>query len=112
MANFMPQLPFNVPAMHLKRSVIKVNGVNQEQFTAGATFYCSAKSYGGTEKVVNGVYVIEDTWNIDTWYNSVFGKGDRIRFLDDGQTFEIIATPENINRRGQYMRFKVSAIGG
>ena len=112
MADYKPQLPFNVPALHLKRSTEKINGVNQESFTEGVTFYCSAKSYGGTEKVVNDVYVIEDTWQIDTWYNPAFGKGDKIRFLDDNREYEILASPENINRRGQYMRFKVVSIGG
>lgn len=112
MKQYQPSVPFNVPALHLKRSTEKVNGVNQEVFTEGETFFCSAKSYGGTEKVVNGVYVIEDTWQIDTWYNPAFGKGDRIRFLDDNSEYEILASPENINRRGQHMRFKVSRIGG
>ena len=115
---YQPQVPFTVPAMHLKRKTKKVNGVNQESFTEGGMFYCSAKSYGGTEKTVNGVYVIEDTWTIDTWFNPAFEKGDKIRFLDevgdDGKypEFEVLASPENINRRGQYMRFKVSRIGG
>lgn len=109
---YQPQVPFSVPAMHLKRTKTKINGVNQEGFEEQSIFYCSAKSYGGTEKIVNGVYVIEDTWQIDTWYNPAFGKGDRIRFLDDQTEFEILASPENINRRGQYMRFKVSRIGG
>lgn len=115
---YQPQVPFSVPAIHLKRTTTKVNGVNQNVFAEGSLFYCSAKSYGGTERVVNGVYVIEDTWTIDTWYNPNFGKGDKIRFLDekdgDGNyvEFEILASPENINRRGQYMRFKVSRIGG
>lgn len=110
--SYQPQVPFTVPAMHLKRKTNKVNGVNQETFTESGMFYCAAKSYGGTEKVVNDVYVIEDTWLIDTWYNPDFGKGDRIRFLDDMREYEILASPENINRRGQYMRFKVVAIGG
>lgn len=109
---YQPQVPFNVPAVHLKQTTEKINGVNQPTFTEGETFYCSAKSYGGTEKTVNGVYVIEDTWTIDTWYNPAFKKGDRVRFLDDETEFEILASPENINRRGQYMRFKVSRIGG
>lgn len=111
---YQPQVPFNVPALHLKRSdkPQKVNGVNKYTYTEGKKFYCSAKSYGGTEKVVNDVYVIEDTWTIDTWFNPAFGKGDKIRFLDDGTEYEILASPENINRRGQYMRFKVSRIGG
>ena len=113
--DYQPNLPFNVPALHLKRSDKPefVNGVNQYVYTeAKESFFCSAKSYGGTEKVINGVTVIEDTWQIDTWFNPAFGKGDRIRFLDDNTEFEILARPENINRRGQYMRFKVSMIGG
>lgn len=109
---YQPQVPFTVPAMLLKRSLTKVNGVNQESFTENITFSCSAKSYGGTEKQVNGVTVIEDTWTIDTWYNPDFKKGDKIRFLDDGTEYEILANPENINRRGQYMRFKAVGIGG
>ena len=109
---YQPQAPFSVPARLLKRSIRKVNGVNQELFTEKTMFFCAAKSYGGTEKVVNDVYVIEDTWQIDTWYNPDFAKGDRIRFLDDNTEYEILASPENINRRGQYMRFKVLAIGG
>lgn len=109
---YQPQVPFTVPAMHLKQTTEKVNGVNQPTFTESGMFYCSAKSYGGTEKTVNGVYVIEDTWTIDTWYNPAFKKGDRIRFLDDMTEFEVLASPENINRRGQYMRFKVVRIGG
>ena len=112
MADYKPNLPFNVPAMLLKRTLTKVNGVNQESFTEKTMFFCSAKSYGGTEKQVNGVTVIEDTWTIDTWYNPDFGKGDKIRFLDDGTEYEILASPENINRRGQYMRFKAVGIGG
>lgn len=112
MRPYEPQVPFTVPALHLKRTKTKVNGANQETFTEGDIFYCSAKSYGGTEKVVNGVYVIEDTWTVDTWYNPDFGKGDKIRFLDDDSEYEILASPENINRRGQYMRFKVVRVGG
>lgn len=112
MADYKPNLPFNVPAMLLKRSLTKVNGVNQESFTEKIAFFCSAKSYGGTEKQVNGVTVIEDTWTIDTWFNPDFRKGDKIRFLDDGTEYEILASPENINRRGQYMRFKAVGIGG
>lgn len=112
MADYKPNLPFNVPAMHLKRTLTKVNGANQESFTEKTMFFCSAKSYGGTEKQVNGVTVIEDTWTIDTWFNPDFKKGDKIRFLDGTMEYEILATPENINRRGQYMRFKAVGIGG
>lgn len=109
---YQPQTPFLTPCKLLKRTTTKVNGVNQETFTESDDFMCSAKSYGGTEKVVNDVYVIEDTWTVDTWYNPKIAKGDKIRFLDDNREYEIMNNPENINRRGQYMRFKVVAIGG
>lgn len=112
MADYKPQLPFNVPAMHMRCNSKSEGGMKTESFTDTSMFYCSAKSYGGTEKVVNDIYVIEDTWVIDTWFNPAFKKGDHIRFLDDGREFKILASPENINRRGQYMRFKVVAIGG
>lgn len=109
---YQPQVPFNVPAVHVKRTLSKVNGVNHESFEDGELFYCSAKSYGGTEKVVNDVLAIEDTWQIDTWFTPSIRKGDRIRFLNDETEYRILATPENINMRGQYMRFKVVRIGG
>ena len=112
MRSYQPTVPFSVPALLRKQTLEKVNGVNQPTFTDAVKFACSAKSYGGTEKVVNGLLVVEDTWQIDTWYNPAFGKGDRIRFLDDDTEYEILASPENIGRRGQYMRFKVVRICG
>lgn len=112
MKQYQPNVPFSVPARLLKRKTEKINGIIQESFVEDMSFSCSAKSYGGTEKEINGVWVIEDTWTIDTWYHPKFEKGDRIKFLDTEREYEIIASPENINRRGQYMRFKVAAIGG
>lgn len=109
---FVPNMPYDIPAQHLRRETQTINGMKKEVFTPADTFFCSAKSYGGTEKVVNDITVIEDTWQIETWFNPAFKKGDRMRFLDDGSEYEFMATPENINRRGQYMRFKVKQVGG
>ena len=112
MAEYKPNLPFNTPIQLLKRSMTKVNGANQPVYTPSITVFCSAKSYGGTEKEVNGVTVIEDTWSIDTCYHPDFQKGDHIRFLDDSTEYEILASPENIERKCRYMKFKVQRIGG
>jgi hypothetical protein len=109
---YKPKTPFNVPCLLLKCTLEKVNGVNQPTFAEDMTFFCSAKSYGGTEKIVNNLSVIEDTWYIDAWYNPRIAKGDHIRFLDDNSEYEILATPENIERKGVWMRFKVRHIGG
>lgn len=110
--NFEPSLPFDTPALLLKMQTEKINGVNQPTYTEAHQFFCSAKSYGGTEKQVNGVTVIEDTWTVDAYYDPAFDAGDKIRFLDDNTEFKILARPENINRKGLYMRFKVTRVGG
>lgn len=113
MANYKPQLPFNVPAKILSATFSKVNGVNVKTFTEGKdVIFLSARSYGGTEKVVNGQYVIVDTLTIETWYRPDIRSQDRIKLLDDNSVWEILNTPEDINRRHQYLKFKVERVKG
>ena len=112
MSEYKPNLPFTTPIQLLKRTLHKVNGANQPVYLPSIILFCTAKSYGGTEKIVNDIVVVEDTWLIDTCYHPDFEKGDHIRFLDDDAEYEILASPENIERKCKYMKFKVSRIGG
>lgn len=112
MANYKPSLPYNVPAQILKGSYEKVNGVNVKNFTNGDVIFVSAKSYGGTEKVSNDKYVIIDTLIIETWFRPDITSIDRIKLLDDGSVWEILNTPEDIDRRHQYLKFKVQRTKG
>ena len=73
---------------------------------------CSFKTYGGTEKEVNGVYSVEDTANVETWYRPDITSECRIKLLSTGAVYEIINAPENINMRGKYCKFKVRRING
>lgn len=78
-------------------------------------FFGSFKTYGGTEvkeKVVNGIYVIEDTANIETWYRPDITSNCRIGRANDGAIFDIINEPENINMRNQFLKFKVRRVKG
>lgn len=109
---YKPKQPFNVAAKILTPTIQKVNGVNQKTFIAGDNFFCSAKSYGGTEKVINGVYVLEDTMQIETYYRPDILASCRIKLLDDLSEWEIISDPENIERRNQFLVFKVRRIAG
>lgn len=109
---YKPQQPFNVPAKILTATYTKVNGVKTKTFTEGDIFFCSAKSYGGTEKTVNGVYAIEDTMQIETYYRPDIVSSSSIKLLDDGSTWEVLNTPENIDRRNQFLVFKVKRITG
>ena len=109
---YRPSSPFTTPTQILNGLYTNVNGVRTKQYVEGAIVFVSAKSYGGTEKVVNDVYVIEDTMVIETWYRPDIKSTDRIRLLDDNSEWEIINTPEDIERRHQYLRFKVKRIKG
>lgn len=107
MSSYKPSLPFNVPARILKGEYTKINGVNKKTFTECDIIYVSAKSYGGTETNVNDTIVITDTINIETWYRPDITGIDGLRLLDDNSDWEIIGNPENIDRRNQFLKFKV-----
>lgn len=102
---------FNVPVILLVPETKKVNGVTTKTFTEGECFFVSAKSYGGTEKVINNQYVVEDTMVIESWYYPEIKSDCRIRFAD-GSEWEIINTPENISMMNKYLRFKVRRVMG
>lgn len=112
MSAYKPQQPFNVPARILKGSFEKINGVNVKKFTEGALIWISAKSYGGTEKVINDKYIIVDTLSIETWYRPDICSEDAIKLLDDNSIWEILNTPEDIERRHQFLKFKVQRYKG
>lgn len=91
----------------------RVNGVLKKEYPdAGALFFANFKSYGGTEKTVNDVKVIEDTAVITTWYRPDIKSDCRVVRLEDGAVFEIINEPEDINFRHQFLIFKVRRIKG
>lgn len=109
---YRPKQPFNVAAKIRTVTTIKVNGINQKTFTDGDNFFCSARSFGGTEKVVNNVYVLEDTMQIETYFRNDIKADCHIVLLDDNSEWEIISDPENIERRNQFLSFKVRRIKG
>lgn len=109
---YTPSSPFTTPALILKAEYRKVNGVNVKTFTETDLIYVSAKSYGGTETTVNGKITIVDTLNVETWYRPDITSKDCIRLLDDDSEWEIINTPEDIERRHQFLKFKVQRRSG
>lgn len=111
MAEYKPNAPFNVPFFLLTPTTTTVKGVLKKTFTKSTEpFYCSFRTFGGTEKVVNDVVVLEDTATVETWYDPSITADCNIEI--NGQQYEILGTPENINMRNQYLKFKVRAIKG
>ena len=103
---------FNVPAKILKPVTTKVNGIATKTFSESETIFVSAKSYGGTEKIVEDMYVIEDTMVIETFYRPDITSDCNLKLLDDDSTWEILNTPENIDRRNMFLKFKIKRIKG
>lgn len=109
---YRPAAPFTVAMMLLTPTETKVYGVTQKSYTEGATFFGSFRTFGGTEREKNGVITLEDTATIDTWFRPDIGANCDIKILETGAIYEIIGTPEDIDMRHQYLRFKVRRIGG
>lgn len=72
----------------------------------------SARSYGGTEKELNGKLVILDTMTVECFYTPEITSADGLMLLDDGSKWEIMNNPEDIERRHQFLKFKIQRVVG
>lgn len=113
---YAPAAPFVVPMKLLAPVVTNVRGARVKDYAkpsdVDTVFFGSFRTFGGTERMANDVYAIEDTATIDTWFDPSITSDCRVYVCQTGRTYEIIGTPENIDMRNQYCSFKVRAIGG
>lgn len=110
---YKPKIPFNVPMTLLVPEWKTVNGVRKKTYPPeGELIFCSFRTFGGTETTVNGVYTLEKTATIETYYRPDITADCRIVLEQTRDTYEIIGDPENIEMRNQFMKFKVRKIGG
>ena len=113
MSSFKPSAVFSVPLILLVPSFAKVQGVKKKIFPEpedGTLIYGSFKTYGGTERDINGVYSIEDTGIIETWYRPDIKSDCRVCVPPTGAIYEIIGEPENIELRNQFLKFRVRRV--
>lgn len=114
--NYRPVTPFNVPMRLLVPPTVMVKGVTKKVFSDPAEsfqFFGSFRTFGGTETTVNDIFSVIDTATIDTWYNPIFKADCRIYLEETKETYEILATPENIERRNQYLQIRCrKCVGG
>ena len=113
--DFKPYAPFTTAMKLLIPTTEKVKGVSVKTFPEpkdGELIYGTFRTYGGTEKVENGVITVIDTATIDTWYRPDITSDCRVYVCDSEQTYEILGTPEDILMRHQYLQFQVRKIGG
>ena len=113
-AQYRPNLPFSVPLLLLKPSKSNVVGVHKKTYDInnGILIYGTFKTFGGTEKTVDGLLSIEDTADVETWYRPDIKSDCAIALADTGVIYQIINEPENINCRNQFLKFKVQRVKG
>lgn len=104
----------NTPVKLQNRVITKVSGAKEISYqdATDSMMFCSFKTYGGTETVINGVLAIENTASVLTWYRPDIKSSDRIVLLNNNTIWDIISDPENIDQRNQFLRFKVRKVTG
>lgn len=111
MRKYKPCLPFNVPFTLMVPTTKKVKGVATKTLSEGRQFFGSIRTFGGKDAEIDGVYTVLETATVDTWYSPDIKSNCVIRDDETGQMWEIIGAPDDIDRRHQYLQFKVKSYG-
>ena len=115
MKSYRPTTPFSTALILLIPTLSQVSGVNTKTYPTlakGVPFNGSFKTFGGTETTENGVYSVIDTATIETWYRPDIKADCRIVDAETGVEYEILGTPEDIQHRHQFLKFKIRAVKG
>ena len=110
---YRPNKPFNVQFMILNPTREKINGkVVLKYPETGELINASFTTFGGTQGEVNDVVVIHDTANIETWYREDITSDTRLKNVSNNKVFKVLGSPENIEERNQFLKFKVERYVG
>lgn len=115
MRKFKPDTPYATAAKLIKPTEEIVRGVTQKTYPElkdCPLFYCSLRTYGGSENWNNEVLTVVDTAKVETWYNPAITTDCMIYVCNTGEYYEVITQPENIGMRNQFMQFKAEKVGG
>ena len=109
---YRPSVPFSTPLILLIPETTTIKGVLKKHYPEkGEMIYCSFRMFGGTETESNSVQIVENTAVIETWYRPDI-KADCMLKTTDGMSYEILGTPEDIEQRHQFLKFKIRAVKG
>lgn len=114
MALYRPSVPFSTVLIVLKPTFSTVAGVRKKtlpNLEQGFQINASFKTFGGTEKTVDGIIVIDDTADVETWYRPDI-TSECVVVTQSGAKYEIINEPENIDQRNQFLKFRVRRYKG
>lgn len=112
MSEYRPSGPFNVPLYLLIPTIVTAKGSTKKVYPdEGELIMCTFRTFGGTELTSNDVLTVEDTAVIETWFRPDIKSDCKLKDVD-GIEYEILGTPENINKRNQFLKFKIKSCRG
>lgn len=80
--------------------------------TVTEVVFVSFRTFGGTERESNGLYVIENTATVETWFRSDITSDCQMYLIPTEKIYEVIGEPENIEMRNQFLKIRVRLVGG
>lgn len=107
--------PLSVPLKLLIPEYTEAVGVPTKVYPDpenGILIYGTFRTFGGTEREVNGVYSVENTATVETWYRPDIRSNCRIVLVETGEVYDILGEPENIGMRNQYLRMRLLQVKG
>lgn len=106
---FKVSAPFSVPMELFVPTYKNESGfVTKEYPKTGEQIFGNFKTYGGTEVITSGVYAVEATGVVETWYRPDITADAKLKI--NGADYEILGQPENINLRNQFLKIKVRLV--
>ncbi len=112
MKKYQPSDVFDVPMYLFTPETVTVKGSTKKILPEkGKLIFCTFRTFGGTEKIIDNVLSVENTAVIETWYRSDI-RADCVLKDVNGLAYEILGTPENISMKNMYLKFKVRAVKG
>lgn len=113
MSEFKPDAAFTTAMYVYPVTTETTKGSTKKVLSDPFMIYVDCASFGGTEVTKNDLLMVEDTWQITTWYHPDITADCIVAFADNTDVqYEILGTPEDIRRRHQYMKFKIRRRGG
>lgn len=115
MGRYRPGKPFDTPLLlYPVTGTDTVMGVTVNTYAEkGILFNGSFATYGGTERAVNGLYSVEDTATVETWYRPDFAASGRVALANNpAKLYQIVGEPEDIEQRHQFTKMRLTRVQG
>lgn len=115
MARYRPVKPFDTPLLlYPVTGTETIMGVVVNTYaTEGILFFGSFATYGGSERQVNGMYSVEDTATVETWYRPEFNAAGRVALANNpAKLYQIVGEPEDIEQRHQFSKMRLTRVQG